>query len=165
MNCRQQPPDKNLDVVAMPNIVSVPPEEAPMRLLLEADPSEDNVRKYLEGSLCYVAMESGAPVGVCVLGPIGEGSLELYNIAVSPGLQGQGIGTALLRHVIAEAGTRGVGRIEVGTGTFGYQLAFYQRAGFRVEGVIRDFFLDNYGEPIFEMGIQLKDMLRLALVL
>ena len=136
----------------MPNIVSVPPEQAPMRLLLEADPSEANVRKYLAGSLCYVAMESGVPVGVCVLGPIGENTLELYNIAVCTNLRGQGIGTALLRYAIEEAGARGVGRIAVGTGTFGYQLAFYQRAGFRVEGVIKDFFLDNYDEPIFELA-------------
>jgi protein-L-isoaspartate O-methyltransferase len=56
----------------------------------------------------------------------------------------------------------GARRLEVGTGSFGYQLAWYQRAGFRVFAVERDFFLDNYEEPIFEDGIQLKDMLRLA---
>jgi len=58
----------------------------------------------------------------------------LYNIAVRPGLRGQGIGTALLCHVIEEASVQGFGCLEVGTGTFGFQLAFYQRAGFRAEG-------------------------------
>lgn len=54
-------------------------------------------------------------------------------------------------------------RLEVGTGTFGHQLAFYQRLGFRVTHVDRGFFLDNYDAPIFEDGIQHKDMLRLTL--
>ncbi|CDI94197.1 IAA acetyltransferase [Pseudomonas aeruginosa PA38182] len=56
-------------------------------------------------------------------------------------------------------------RIELGTGTFGYQLAFYQRVGFRVDKVVKNYFLDNYDQPIYEMGIQHKDMLRLSLIL
>ncbi|MFM9271973.1 hypothetical protein ACJ7V3_17220 [Halomonas elongata] len=40
-----------------------------------------------------------------------------------------------------------------------------ERAGSRVESVIRDHFLDNYVEPIHEQGIQHKGMLRLALTL
>ena len=46
--------------------------------------------------------------------------------------------------------------------SFGYQLAWYQREGFRVFAIERDFFLENYPEPIYEQGIQLKDMLRLV---
>ncbi|WP_198422013.1 hypothetical protein [Stenotrophomonas acidaminiphila] len=40
---------------------------------------------------------------------------------------------------------------------------FYQRHGFRVFQVDRDFFLRNYDEAIVEDGIQHRDMLRLAL--
>ena len=149
----------------MLRIVFATPDKLPMDLLLEADPSEKNVKEYLDNSLCYLAMESDEPLGACVLKQVDDSALELYNIAVWPGRQRQGIGTALLRHVIGEARDKGYGRIELGTGTFGYQLAFYQRAGFRVTGVIRDFFLDNHEEPIFEIGIQLKDMLRLSLEL
>jgi ribosomal protein S18 acetylase RimI-like enzyme len=85
------------------------------------------------------------------------------NIAVAPSHQHSGIGTQLLKHVVAALGASGAERLEVGTGTFGYQLAFYQRQGFRVTSIDRDFFLRNYPEPIFEAGIQLKDMLRLTL--
>ncbi len=49
------------------------------------------------------------------------------------------------------------------TGTFGYQLTFYQREGFRVDSIDKDFFLVNYEKPIYEAGIQLQDMLRLVL--
>ncbi|WP_308364978.1 MULTISPECIES: hypothetical protein [unclassified Microbulbifer] len=54
-------------------------------------------------------------------------------------------------------------RLEVGTGTFGYQLTIYQRQGFRVERIDKNFFLKNYPEPIVENGIQHRDMLRLTL--
>lgn len=149
----------------MLQIVAVSPEEMPMRLLLEADPSENRIQRYLNAGWCYLALKSGVPVGVCVLGPADGGAMELYNIAVCPSVQKQGVGTALLRHVIEDARSKGVGRIELGTGTFGYQLAFYQRAGFRVEAVIKDHFVENYDAPIVDSGIQLKDMLRLALQL
>ena len=149
----------------MLHIVSAAPEDVPVDLLLEADPSEQRVREYLDNSICYLAVESGEPLGACVLSRIDDGVLELYNIAVRPDSQGQGIGTALLHHVIGAARDKGYGRIELGTGTFGYQLAFYQRAGFRVTAIVRDFFTDSHEEPIFEMGIQLRDMLRLSLEL
>lgn len=151
--------------VCMLRIIPVSPQEAPMDLLLEADPSERHVKAYLNGSLCYLAMKSDEPLGVCVLKEIGDSVLELYNIAVRPDNQGQGIGTALLQYVLREAQAKGFRRVELGTGTFGYQLAFYQRAGFRVVEIVKDHFTENYDKPIFEKGIQLKDMLRLALEL
>lgn len=144
-------------------ICSVSPEQAPLALLLEADPSEINVKKYLENSICYVAELSGKVVGVCVLNSLKDKKIELYNIAVDPGLQAKGIGTTLLNHVIEMSKQLGVKRIELGTGTFGYQLAFYQRAGFRVDSIEKDFFILHYEEPIFEHGIQHKDRLRLFL--
>ena len=59
----------------------------------------------------------------------------------------------------------GAERIVLGTGTFGHQLKFYQRNGFRVDSVEKNFFLDNYSDPIYEDGIQHKDMLRLSLAI
>ena len=60
---------------------------------------------------------------------------------------------------------KSIKRLELGTGTFGYQLAYYQRHGFRVESVVRDHFLINYSQPIYEDGIQHRDMLRLIIEL
>ena len=144
-------------------IQSVPREQAPMDLLLEADPSEEKVRTYLTHSHCYVAQQDGEIVGVYVLCPLKGSAMELMNIAVAPAYQGRGIGSILLRRAITSAQHLGAKRLELGTGSFGYQLAFYQRAGFRVYAVERDYFLTHYGEPIFEAGIQHKDRLRLAL--
>jgi hypothetical protein len=50
-------------------------------------------------------------------------------------------------------------------GSFGHQLTFYQRAGFRVVAVEPDYFLQHYPEPLFENGLQHRDRLRLALAL
>ncbi|GGJ82677.1 N-acetyltransferase [Alloalcanivorax dieselolei] len=145
------------------SVSQVDAQTLPWALLLEADPSERNVCKYLEGSQCFSATKGRDIVGACVLNTIDDGVLELFNIAVSPEVQGQGVGSALLRYVIDQCRSKGVRRIELGTGAFGYQLAFYQRLGFRVERVVRDFFLDHYDEPVMEAGIQHKDMLRLGL--
>ncbi len=98
----------------MLNVVAVSPNKMPMHLLLEADPSEYSIKRYLDTSLCYLALKSDVPVGVCVLGHTDGSTLELYNIAVSPGVQKHGVGTELLRHVIEEARSAGVDRIELG---------------------------------------------------
>jgi ribosomal protein S18 acetylase RimI-like enzyme len=84
-------------------------------------------------------------------------------IAVPPAHQKSGYGTELLDWVIDYLRNSGARQLEVGTGTFGHQLAFYQRHGFRVTSIDRNFFVKNYPEPIFENGMQLLDMLRLTL--
>ena len=144
-------------------IQEVPETHAPIELLLLADPSEEKIRSYLPGSRCFVATLDAVVVGACVVQPLSAGAHELMSIAVPPDCQKSGYGTALLKWVIAYYRNSGARQLEVGTGTFGYQLAFYQRQGFRVTRIDRDFFIKNYPEPIFEDGIQLFDMLRLTL--
>jgi GNAT superfamily N-acetyltransferase len=72
----------------------------------------------------------------------------------------------LLGHAIGLAESKGARVIDVGTGNSSFAaLAFYQRSGFRIVGVVPDFFRDNYPEPIVENGIRCVDMIRLRLVL
>lgn len=144
-------------------IQEVPVKNAQMELLLLADPSEDKIRSYLSGSKCFAASIDAVVVGACVVQPRDIYSYELMSIAVHPAYQKLGYGTALLSWVIDFYRNAGAWQLEVGTGTFGYQLAFYQRHGFRVASIDHDFFIKNYPEPIFEDGIQLYDMLRLTL--
>lgn len=141
----------------------ISPTDAPLDLLLLADPSENKVKDYLSTSRCFAAYSNGIVAGVGVVKQIAGGTYELINIAVAPSRQKSGIGTRLLKYVITEMERAGAHRLEVGTGTFGYQLAFYQRQGFRVAGIDRDFFLRNYPDPLFEDGIQHRDMLRLSI--
>jgi ribosomal protein S18 acetylase RimI-like enzyme len=137
-----------------------------MGLLLEADPSEKNIEQYLSRSECYAAKLESEIVGVCLVAPISPRSVELYNIAVNPDIQAQGVGGQLLSYVLEiirnAKDHQMVRQVELSTGTFGHQLSFYQRHGFRVDRVVRNHFLDNYSQPIYENGIQHKDMLRLV---
>lgn len=144
-------------------IQEIPSTDAPLALLLLADPSEEKVRAYLAGSRCFVASRDGVVVGACVVQPRDAGLHELMSIAVLPAHQKSGYGTTLLQWVIDCLRASGASQLEVGTGTFGYQLAFYQRHGFRVASIDHDFFVRHYPEPVFEDGIQHLDMLRLRL--
>ncbi len=144
-------------------IRQVTPGEAPIELLLDADPSREKLNAYVPRSHCFIACAGDETVGACVLQPHTRELYELMSIAVAPAYQRQGIGEVMLRHAIDAARMLGARRIEVGTGSFGYQLTFYQKAGFRVCAIERDFFVKNYPEPIYENGIHLKDMLRLAI--
>jgi len=141
----------------------IPADSIPLSLLLEADPSEDCIEKYLSGSLSFGAFIEGEIVGACVTNSNQIGISEIFNIAIVPTRQKQGIGTKLLEFAIEQLASKGVIKVVLGTGTFGHQLTFYQRLGFRVDAVVKNFFIDNYRTPIYENGLQLKDMLRLIL--
>ena len=146
-------------------IKEISKSEIPMSLLLDADPSEKCIEKYLRGSTCFGAFVKDSLVGVCVTNSNKSGVAEIFSIVVIPEKQKKGIGTELLKFVIAYFVDIGATTLELGTGTFGYQLLYYQRFGFRVESVWKNHFLDNYSEPIYDHGLQLKDMLRLSMKL
>lgn len=135
--------------------------EVPMQLLLEGDPSEQSIESYLDDSWCFAAKKDGQILGVCVAKITGERIAEIFNVSVCPTFQQQGIGSGLLSFALSELAAKQVSRVELGTGTFGYQLTYYQRLGFRVDSILKDHFLVNYPEPIYENGLQHKDMLRL----
>ncbi|MHA2756819.1 GNAT family N-acetyltransferase [Aeromonas dhakensis] len=148
--------------------VEMSPNQLPLALLLEADPAEQRIAAYLPGAWGFAALagnNGNEVVGACVAGLVGEQTAEIFNIAVAPNRQQQGIGSGLLRFVLANLAGKGVCRVELGTGSFGHQLTYYQRHGFRVDAVIKDHFLIHYSEPLMEHGIQHKDMLRLSLAL
>ncbi|MFC7782983.1 MULTISPECIES: GNAT family N-acetyltransferase [unclassified Rossellomorea] len=138
-------------------------EEFPMELLLLADPSEEIVKEYVSRGECFVAELEQKVVGTYVLLPTRPETIELVNVAVLEDLHGKGIGKQLVRDAVKIAREKGYKTIEVGTGNSGVgQLALYQKCGFRIVGVDLDFFVRHYPEPIFENGIQCRDMVRLS---
>ena len=138
-------------------------ETVPWDLLLLADPSREQVAAYVEKGACYRALLDGREVGAFVLLATAPGTLEIMNIAIAEDRQGRGLGKQLMAEIVALARRQGVKTLEVGTGNSSLgQLAFYQKAGFRIVGVERDFFTRHYPEPIVENGIRCRDMVRLA---
>jgi ribosomal protein S18 acetylase RimI-like enzyme len=147
----------------MVNITERCGEELPMNLLLLADPEQAMIERYLSGGLGFLAEVEGTPVGVIVLKDKGHGLFEVMNIAVAEQEQGKGYGKLLLLHGIHVALKRGADRIEIGTGNSSIgQLALYQRCGFSITAVDKDFFTKHYHEPIVEQGIRCEHMIRLA---
>ncbi|MHB9144945.1 MAG: GNAT family N-acetyltransferase [Symbiobacteriia bacterium] len=134
-------------------------------LLLLADPSETAILSYLNRGHLLVAELNGRTIGVAHLDPLPDGGVELRNLAMVEDLQGQGYGKALMREVVAFCRQRGYGRIRVGTGNSSLgNLAFYQKLGFRLVGVQRDYFL-SYPMPIYENGLRCLDLVQLELSL
>jgi GNAT superfamily N-acetyltransferase len=72
----------------------------------------------------------------------------------------------LLHHAIHFCRLRGYKKMTVGTGNSSVgNLYFYQKAGFRLVSLVRDFFVLHYDEPIFEHGLQCRDLLILEMSL
>ncbi len=130
-----------------------------LSLLLLADEQEDMIDRYLERGTMYV-LEDGGVAAACVVTDEGSGVLEIKNISVDPQCQRRGYGKALISFV--EETYRGrYEKIKVGTGDSPLTIPFYEKCGFRESCRVPDFFTDNYDHPIFECGIQLKDMVYL----
>jgi ribosomal protein S18 acetylase RimI-like enzyme len=144
------------------SIPAGPGREAFMPLLLLADDSEQEVRSYYQqGDLSVLWGSDGHARGITLAIPKPDGSVELKAVAVAPELHGQGVGKRMLALVLAELRARGVRHVIVGTANSGIgQLAFYQKAGFRLWKIERDFFTParGYLAGIEENGIPLRDM-------
>lgn len=51
--------------------------------------------------------------------------------------------------------------LQVGTGYSPLTIPFYEKCGFLRSHRIENFFLEHYDRPIYEEGVQLKDMIYL----
>ncbi|WP_263081324.1 GNAT family N-acetyltransferase [Endozoicomonas sp. Mp262] len=93
--------------------------QAPLDLLLDADPCEDAVQGYLRKSRVYAVIKEGEIIAVCAVLPRGNAVFELMNIAVAKDYQSQGVGSLLLQYVIDKTKALGGRKLVLGTGTFG----------------------------------------------
>lgn len=137
--------------------------DIPFDLLLLADPSMENINKYIKKSEIYVAEINNELVGCYVLEGTDKDTAEIKNIAVVEQFQGKGIGKRLLLDAIGRSKINDYQKIIIGTANTSFgQLYLYQKAGFRFSRIITDFFIDNYEEEIWENGLQCKDMIILS---
>ena len=104
----------------------------------------------------------GQEVGIVLAIPTGGAEIELKAVAVAPESHNRGIGKQMLALAIPDLNARGYDRIVLGTGNSSIgQIAFYQKAGFRMWKIERDFFSPEKGYPegLEENGIPLRDMI------
>lgn len=128
-------------------------------LLLLADEEWKMVEKYLYRGEMYVLLEDKI-IGSCIVTDEGNGNLELKSLAVFPAYQRQGYGHRIIKFVLQHYQGKG-NTIYVGTGASPITLRFYESCGFVYSHFVKNFFTDNYKEPIIEAGVQLVDMIYL----
>ena len=128
-------------------------------LLLLADEEEKMIDKYLERGEMYILNDNGIKAE-CVVTDEGNKILEIKNIAVSPKFQKQGYGKKLIEFLI-EKYSENYSVIQAGTGDSPFTIPFYEKCGFKKSHIVKNFFIDNYKNPIYEEGVQLIDMIYL----
>jgi ribosomal protein S18 acetylase RimI-like enzyme len=130
--------------------------------VLELADEPEPLRAYLQdGELYGVTAADGAPRAAILVIDQEPGVAELRAVAVAEREQGRGLGSRLVAAVLDALAERGVERVIVGTASSGVrQLAFYQRCGFRLSHVERDYFSEERGYPpgLVEHGIPVRDM-------
>ena len=137
-------------------------ERIPYDLLLLADETVESINKYIFSSEIYLLEQENRIVAVYALQVLSKEEAEIKNIAVAKECQGQGIGKSLLKDAADRAKARGFKRLIIGTGDImGMPLCFYLKEGFERFTVKKDFFIMNFPKPIYDHGVQLRDMVML----
>lgn len=128
-------------------------------LLLLADPDIDIINSYIDDGDLFVLFNNDIVVTAAIVTKIDDNTCELKNIATYEAYQGHGFGKKLIKYIF-EYYKNQYENIIVGTGNSSISnIAFYKSLGFNYDSTLENFFVDNYLEPIFEDGIQCKDML------
>lgn len=127
-----------------------------IELLLEADPDKDIVSQYLEYGDLYVGEDCNKIVCVCVIIKYDENTCELKNIATLPEARGKGYASQMIQHV-CEVYKDKYERMIVGTTE--NMIPFYVLNGFtKYYHTVKNFFIDNYKEEIWDGNMQCIDM-------
>ena len=122
-------------------------------LLLDADPSEAMIDRYLDAGDMYVLFAHGRAVAEAVITRREDGC-ELKNLATEKDARGKGYATRLLLHLFRLLAAE---HERIYVGTCEDLLSFYEKLGFEYAGTAPHFFRDNYPGVTFEEGA-LDDM-------
>lgn len=134
-------------------------------LLFLADESWVMIEKYLPDSRIWAVRDERVFVACLVVEQLTEHRREIKAIAVAPEFQRQGLGRLLINFATELATGERQQELLVGTGDGSIvNLSFYLHNGFRF-AAIRPNFFKQYPEPIYENGIQLRDMIVLNKIL
>lgn len=134
--------------------------ESVFPLLLLAEPSPSALRWGLShlSDAVYGMEIDGQWVGAATMRWSSE-PCEIQELAIAEDRQGQGLGKQFVAWLVDEARRRGKAAIAVGTGNSSIaNILFYQRCGFRMDHIRVDYFR-YHRPPIYENGLQVRDML------
>ena len=87
--------------------------------------------------------------GIGALKKLGDGTGEIKSMRTHPGFLRQGVGAALLEHIIGEARQRGMHRLSLETGSgpaFEPALALYRKRGFANGAAFSDYEASSFNQ-------------------
>lgn len=133
--------------------------EIPYELLLLADETKEAIDQYIFKSDLYVLSDGDHNIAVMALYKNNNTQLEIKNIAVTDHYRNRGIGSILIGKAKEIAAQHHCTSLLVGTSDTGLQqIRFYEKNGFAKKEIRKNFFIENYPFPIYENGIQMRDM-------
>ncbi|KAB1229442.1 GNAT family N-acetyltransferase [Chryseobacterium viscerum] len=137
--------------------------EIPYHLLLLADETQEAIDQYIFKSDLYLSHDGTENIAVMALYKNSDTELEIKNVAVIESYRNKGIGSILMNKAKEIAKENHYKTLTVGTSDTGFQqIRFYEKNGFIKQGILKDFFIENYPFPIYENGLQMRDMILLA---
>lgn len=137
--------------------------EIPYELLLLADETKEAIDHYIFNCDIYLLQDGTENIAVMALYKNSDTELEIKNIAVIESYRSKGIGSILIDKAREIALDNHYKVLSVGTSDTGFQqIRFYEKNGFMKTGIRKDFFIENYPSPIYENGLQMRDMVLLT---
>ncbi|AZB08507.1 N-acetyltransferase [Chryseobacterium sp. G0162] len=140
--------------------------EIPYELLLLADETVEAINQYIFKCDIYLLHDGTENIAVMALYKNSDTELEIKNIAVIESYRSKGIGSILIHKAKEIAANNQYEILSVGTSDTGFQqIRFYEKNGFMKTRIRKDFFIENYPTPIYENGLQMRDMIILEYTL
>lgn len=137
--------------------------DVPHVLLYLADEDDEQIEKYKNTALFWAARLDGKIVGSIGLVGLSPNEAEIVSLAVLEEYQNRHIGSQLVETVLAYSIEKGFIDVLIKTGCCGLsQIGLYQKCGFRIDFVNRDYFLGKYKSSIYENGIRCADQVVLS---
>lgn len=138
--------------------VQIGREYVALELLMAQNSNVEEVNRQLQASIVFCGMLNGECIAVCLAEPKSE-SYELSNWVVAPAYRGKRYGKTLLLYAFDYLKAMGGQSIDM-AGSNADVTAFIslQRLGFRIIGVLRNYFKNDSTKA--ENGIARRDLLR-----
>ena len=131
-------------------------KEQYMDLLLEADPEKEVIEKYLKDGDLFVLTYKEEVACVAVVTKVDKKTCELKNIATVEKYRGQGYGKKMIKYLFDNYKQKYEKMI---VGTTENNIPFYVKSGFdKYYKTIKNFFIDNYKEEIWDGNTKCIDM-------
>ena len=128
-----------------------------LALLLLADPEEEAIDKYINDCEIFEFYHKDILIGQGAIKQLSSTIYEIKNFAIYEKFHNCGYGKILI-NLLCKKYLENFKNIEILVGTSEQGVGFYKKCGFQFSHVIKNFFVTNYKQPIFENGIQCKDM-------